>query len=87
LTSVRLGLANVVISAVQEIRARRKLDRLQLLDRMTVLVVRDGGWSRWHRTRSWPLLAAPLPSGERVEADESLLTGESVQGPWLCGVS
>jgi magnesium-transporting ATPase (P-type) len=32
LISVGLGLINAVISAVQEIRAKRKLDRLQLLD-------------------------------------------------------
>ena len=42
LISVGLGLINAVISAVQEIRAKRKLDRLQLLDRAPVLVVRDG---------------------------------------------
>ena len=42
LISVGLGLVNAVISAVQEIRAKRKLDRLQLLDRAPVLVVRDG---------------------------------------------
>ena len=40
--SVGLGLLNAVISAAQEIRARRKLDRLRLLDRAPVLVVRDG---------------------------------------------
>ncbi len=40
--SVGLGLVNAAISAVQEIRAKRKLDRLQLLDRAPVLVVRDG---------------------------------------------
>ena len=40
--SVGLGLLNAVISAVQEIRAKRKLDRLQLLDRAPVAVVRDG---------------------------------------------
>ena len=42
LISVGLGLVNAMISAVQEIRAKRKLDRLQLLDRAPVLVVRDG---------------------------------------------
>ena len=42
LISVGLGLLNAVISAAQEIRAKRKLDRLQLLDRAPVLVVRDG---------------------------------------------
>ncbi len=42
LISVGLGLLNALISAVQEIRAKRKLDRLQLLDRAPVLVLRDG---------------------------------------------
>src|SRR3954471_1528265 len=42
LISVGLGLINAVISATQEIRAKRKLDRLQLLDRALVRVVRDG---------------------------------------------
>ena len=42
LISVGLGLTNSVISTVQEVRAKRKLDRLQLLDRAPVLAVRDG---------------------------------------------
>lgn len=37
-----LGLVNAVISAGQEIRAKRKLDRLQLLERVPVPVLRDG---------------------------------------------
>jgi cation-transporting ATPase E len=40
--SVGLGVLNAAISAVQEIRAKRQLDRLQLLARGTVVVVRDG---------------------------------------------
>ncbi len=42
LISVGLGLVNALISAGQEIRAKRKLDRLQLLDEAPVLVLRDG---------------------------------------------
>jgi cation-transporting P-type ATPase E len=42
LTSVGLGLVNAAISAVQAIRAKRKLDRLQLLSLGMVAVVRDG---------------------------------------------
>src|SRR6201996_1723390 len=42
LISVGLGLINAVLSAVQEIRAKRKLDRLQLLDQARVHAVRDG---------------------------------------------
>jgi hypothetical protein len=60
LVSVGLGLINAVISAAQEIRAKRKLDRLQLLDRADVLVVRDGREvtvptrGPWRRSRPGP---------------------------------
>src|SRR5687768_18475818 len=42
IVSVGLGLVNAAISAIQEIRAKRQLDRLQLLSRTVVHVVRDG---------------------------------------------
>src|SRR4051812_10301158 len=86
--SVGLGLVNALISAVQEIRAKRKLDRLQLLDRAPVLVVRDGrqveiapdAVVRGDVLRLRPgdqiVVDGPLLDG-RVEADQSLLTGES----------
>jgi cation-transporting ATPase E len=89
LISVGLGLINAVISAVQEIRAKRKLDRLQLLDQAQVLVVRDGrefevapeAVVRGDVLRVRPgdqiMVDGPLLDGGRVEADESLLTGES----------
>jgi cation-transporting ATPase E len=88
-TSVGLGLVNAVISAVQEIRAKRKLDRLQLLDQATVLVVRDGreveltpvevvrGDVLLVRAGDQIVVDGPLLDGGPVEADESLLTGES----------
>jgi cation-transporting ATPase E len=78
-----------MISTVQEIRAKRKLDRLQLLDRGGVLVVRDGAEAeiaadqvvRGDLLRIRPgdqiVVDGPLLDGGRVEADESLLTGES----------
>jgi cation-transporting ATPase E len=85
--SVSIGLLNAMISAVQEIRAKRQLDRLQLLGRSTVLVVRDG-----HDTEILPgqvvsgdvvrvrpgdqlVVDGPVLEGS-VEVDESLLTGE-----------
>jgi cation-transporting ATPase E len=86
--SVGLGLVNAVISAAQEIRSKRKLDRLQLLDRAPVLVVRDGdemelapeGVVRDDVLRVRPgdqiVVDGPLLDGW-IEADESLLTGES----------
>ncbi|HYO36577.1 MAG TPA: HAD-IC family P-type ATPase [Geodermatophilus sp.] len=87
-TSVGLGLVNAAISAVQEIRAKRKLDRLQLLARATVTVVRDGADAevppeevvRGDVLRLGPgtqvVVDGPVLDG-RVEVDESLLTGES----------
>ncbi|MFI7599398.1 hypothetical protein [Actinoplanes sp. NPDC049681] len=42
LVSVGLDLINPALSAVQEIRAEPQLDRLRLLDRAAVIVMRDG---------------------------------------------
>lgn len=87
--SVGLGLLNAAISAVQEIRAKRKLDRLQLLDRAEVHVVRDGhdvavppeavvrGDVVHVRAGDQLVVDGPVLAGGRVEVDESLLTGEA----------
>jgi cation-transporting P-type ATPase E len=87
--SVGLGLVNAVISAAQEITAKRKLDHLQLLDQAQVIVVRDGrevgiapelvvrGDVIRIRAGDQIVVDGPLLDGGRVEADESLLTGES----------
>ncbi|HWS36936.1 MAG TPA: HAD-IC family P-type ATPase [Actinoplanes sp.] len=89
LVSVGLGLVNAVISAAQEIRAKSKLNRLQLLDRAGVLVLRDGrevelapdqvvrGDVLRVRPGDQIVVDGPLLDGGRLEADESLLTGES----------
>lgn len=89
LISVGLGLLNAMISAAQEIRAKHKLDGLQLLDRTPVLVVRDGRETalapelvvRGDVLRVRPgdqiVVDGPVLDGGHVEADESLLTGES----------
>ena len=87
--SVGLGLLNAAISAVQEIRAKRKLDRLQLLNRSRVTVVRGGQEVevapeevvRGDVLRVAPgdqvVVDGPVLDGGWVEVDESLLTGES----------
>ena len=87
--SVGLGLINSVISSVQEVRAKRKLDQLKLLHRASCLVVR-GGVERTvppeqivqgdliHVRRGDQIVVdGPLVAGSRIECDESLLTGES----------
>ena len=51
LVSVGLGLINAALSAVQEIRAKRKLDHLQLLNQGVVHVLRDGTKSPSRRSR------------------------------------
>ncbi|RZT86841.1 cation-transporting ATPase E [Pseudonocardia sediminis] len=87
-TSVGLGLVNAVVGAVQEIGAKRKLDNLQLLDRTDVTVARDGARTGVPavdvvrgdlvevRAGVQIVVDGPVVAG-RVEADESLLTGES----------
>lgn len=91
LISVGLGLINAVLSSIQELRAKRKLDRLQLLDQTSVTVVRDGrdvavtpeqvvrGDVLHVRTGDQVVVDGPLLAGfaDRLEMDESLLTGES----------
>jgi len=88
LISVGIGVLNAAISAVQEIRAKRQLDRLQLLARGTVVVLRDGADTevrpeevvRGDTVRVRPgdqlVVDGPLLDGH-AEVDESLLTGES----------
>ena len=92
LVSVGLGIINAALAAVQELRAKRQLDRLQLLAREPVTVLRDdverrvlpaevvrGDVVRVRRgdqiVVDGPVIA--LTGGtERLEVDESLLTGE-----------
>src|SRR4051812_3254184 len=109
LVSVGLGIVNAALAAFQELRAKRQLDRLPLLAREPATVVRDGadrtvppaevvvGDLVRVRTGDQIVVDGPLVAvtgaGERLEADESLLTGESdpvgktVGDPLLSGSS
>lgn len=82
-------LFNVVISIVQEIRAKRALDRIALLTRPRATVIRDGQEQSIDpgalvqndllmlRTGDQVVVDGSIISEGHVEIDESLLTGES----------
>lgn len=89
LMSVGLGILNAFISTVQEVRAKRQLDQVALLNQPQVIVYRD---SQEQKVRPSELVKGDivvLRSGEQaavdgrflgegsVEMDESLLTGET----------
>ncbi len=87
-TSVGIGLVNALIGAALECRAKHKLNRLALLDDAAVQVLRDGaevavppaevvrGDLVRVRAGRQIVVDGPVVAGH-VEADESLLTGES----------
>ena len=89
LVSVGTVLFNVVISVIQEIRAKHALDKIALLTRPRATVLRDGAEQALDPgeiVRDDILLAqagdqivvdGPLVGTGRIEVDESLLTGES----------
>ncbi len=89
LTSVSLILMNVVIGIFQEVRAKRKLDRIALLTRPKVTVMREGQERQVDPSelvRGDILVVRPgdqivvdgIVVGDGVfEVDESLLTGET----------
>lgn len=89
LVSVGTVLFNVVVSVVQEIRAKRALDRIALLTRPKATVMRDGvkieldpgeivrGDILLLQPGDQVVADGPLVGTGRVEMDESLLTGES----------
>lgn len=87
-TSVGLIFVNVIIGVVQEIRAKRQLDRIALLTRPRATVLRDGtereidpselvvGDVIVVKPGDQIVVDGPLLEGE-LEADEALLTGEA----------
>lgn len=80
---------NVLISLVQEIRAKNILDRIALLTRPNAIVLREGQEQQVDpaeivvddilvmRPGEQVVVDGPLVSESRLEMDESLLTGES----------
>lgn len=90
-TSVGLILFNVLISIVQEVRAKRQLDHIALLNRPTITVLRDGQEQPIDlanividdliliRAGDQIVVDGVLIGEQRVRMDESLLTGESDQ--------
>lgn len=82
-------LFNVVISVVQEIRAKRALDRIALLARPKTTVIRDGREQALDpgelvqddvlvlQPGDQIVVDGPVIGEGRIEVDESLLTGES----------
>ncbi len=87
-TSIAVILTNVIVSVVQEVRAKRQLERIALLTRPTASVRRDGveveispdllvvGDLLVLRPGDQVVLDGTLREG-RVQVDESQLTGES----------
>src|SRR5919112_2139899 len=86
--SVGLGLINAVVSAAQEINAKRKLDRIALLTRPAVTVVREGKEKEIDpaglvvgdvvrvRGGDQVMVDGRVVGAGYLEMDESLLTGE-----------
>src|SRR5579883_787980 len=100
LISVGVAFFNVVVATVQEIRAKRLLDRISLLTRPRATVIRDGqerlvdpaelvvGDLLLVHPGDQIVVDGPLVSDDRLEMDESLLSGESEpvpkrKGDWL----
>lgn len=89
IVTVGLVLLNVLIAVIQEVRAKRTLDRIALLSRIWATVIRDGAERQVDPAEivlGDLLVAGPgdqvqvdgrIVAGGRVELDESLLTGEA----------
>jgi len=89
LSATGIILVNIIISTIQEMRAKRRLDRISLLTRPKVTVVRDGKEIQIDQKDIVKDDLIILRAGEQalvdgifekctsVEMDESVLTGES----------
>ena len=89
LTGVALIMTNIILGVYQEIRAKRQLDRIALLTRPKVSVIRDGeerildpseivlGDMLIARRGDQIVVDGVIVDETKMELDESLLTGES----------
>lgn len=89
LVSVSVVFINVLVSVVQEIRAKRTLDRIALLTRPQAVAMREGheqfidpseivvGDLLVVRPGDQIVVDGPVVGDSRLEVDESLLTGEA----------
>lgn len=89
LISVGVVFVNLVVSLIQEVRAKRKLDRINLLARPKATIVREGrqrpvdpglivlGDLLYLGEGDQVVVDGVLVSDNRINLDESLLTGEA----------
>jgi cation-transporting ATPase E len=96
LTTVGLLSLNLIVGLFQEIRAKRKLDQIALLARPKISILRDGApqsldpselvMGDWVKVAAGDqIMADGVWQGGHIEADESLLTGESDSIPKAAG--
>src|SRR6266480_2554745 len=89
LISIGVVVLNVTVSVIQEVRAKRTLDQISLLTRPKTIVIRAGqeqsidpgdivvGDVLVIRPGDQIVVDGPILSTDRLDIDESLLTGES----------
>ena len=87
--SVMVVLINVMVSVIQEVRAKRTLDQIAVLNRPTTTVIRDGqqrtidaqevvvGDVLQVHSGDQIIVDGPILETGRIDVNESLLTGES----------
>ncbi len=97
LVSVGVIFLNIIVSLVQEVRAKRTLDRIALLTRPKAVVLRDGKTAEVDPSElvvgdilkisagDQIVLDGRQVSEARIEVDESLLSGESDLVPKVLG--
>ena len=72
-------IANVIIGLVQELQAKRELDRITLLDRSPATVVRNGALEQVPMEKLVEGDIVVLKRGDQVPADAVVLTSDSLE--------